>query len=171
MSKTSIIEHVRGMMKGERGTHKMLPAIPAVKLPQTNVRPFARSVMIDARERPANDAPMHHFLLYGCTLHAQALDSFVEVDDIGYYAHEKRTEWRTCAVAALYAGVYGRNVIERRHANGTPIFSYDECAVLLASFFDIDISHMHKMLKGMQALNDSGWARESIAMVLRAHGL
>jgi hypothetical protein len=37
---------------------------------------------------------------------------------IGYYAYERREEWRTCALAAAYAGAFGPQSIER------PDFSY-----------------------------------------------
>jgi hypothetical protein len=62
----------------------------------------------------------------GATYHDQASPgAFVEKVTMGYYAYERREVWRTCALAAAYAGAFGPASIER------PQFSYSEAVFML----------------------------------------
>jgi len=67
-----------------------------------------------------------HFLRVGATYHPRCRNAFVEKVQIGYYAYERREEWRTCLLAAAYAGAFGPNSIER------PQFSYTQAVFLLS---------------------------------------
>lgn len=58
------------------------------------------------------------FLAIGRTYHPLCRNAFVEKVQHGNYAYERCDEWRTCAVAAAYAGAFGSQSVER------PEFSY-----------------------------------------------
>lgn len=58
------------------------------------------------------------FLALGRTYHPLCRQAFVAQVIRGYYAYERRIEYRTCALAAAYAGAFGPLSIER------PEFSY-----------------------------------------------
>ena len=60
------------------------------------------------------------FLAIGRTYHPLCRQAFVEKVQLGHYAYERRDEWRTCALAAAYAGAFGPQAIER------PEFSYSQ---------------------------------------------
>jgi hypothetical protein len=61
---------------------------------------------------------LSNFLRIGRLYHPLCRTAFVEKVQIGYYAYERREEWRTCALAAAYAGAFGPQSIEK------PDFSY-----------------------------------------------
>lgn len=61
---------------------------------------------------------LSHYLRIGRTYHGLCRHAFVEKSIIGYYQYERRVEFRTCAIAAAYAGAFGPTSIER------PEFSY-----------------------------------------------
>lgn len=61
---------------------------------------------------------LSHFLQIGRLYHPLCRNAFVEKVQLGYYAYEQREQWRTCALAAAYAGAFGPQSIER------PDFSY-----------------------------------------------
>ena len=69
------------------------------------------------RPEPKTDV-LSNFLQIGRLYHPLCRNAFVEKVQIGYYAYERREEWRTCALAAAYAGAFGPQSIER------PDFSY-----------------------------------------------
>jgi hypothetical protein len=65
-------------------------------------------------------AELAGYLSVGRTYHELARFAFVEMVQLGYYAYERRTEWRSCALAAAYAGAFGPQAVERSE------FSYSE---------------------------------------------
>lgn len=78
------------------------------------------------------------FLAIGRTYHERAsVGSFVDKVTTGYYDYERRTEWRTCAVAAAYAGAFGPQVIERE------AFSYSQAVWQLSDLVGHDLSQLH----------------------------
>lgn len=63
----------------------------------------------------------------GATYHPPASPgAFVEKIQSGYYAYERREEWRTCIIAAAYAGAFGPGSVER------PYFSYTQAVYRLS---------------------------------------
>lgn len=78
------------------------------------------------------------FLLVGRTYHERAsIGSFVDKVQVGYYAYERREEWRTCAVAAAYAGAFGRQAVER------DTFSYSQAVWQLSDRVGFDLNELH----------------------------
>ena len=52
------------------------------------------------------------YMLVGAQYHPICRHSFIERVELGYYHYERRTEWRTCAIAAAYAGMFGARSVE-----------------------------------------------------------
>lgn len=78
------------------------------------------------------------FLAIGRTYHARAgTGSFVDKVQVGYYAWEIREEWRTCALAATYAGAFGPQAIER------DVFSYSMAIWELSDLVGYDLNELH----------------------------
>jgi hypothetical protein len=81
--------------------------------------------------------PQHslsNYLRLGRAYHPLCRNTFVERVQIGYYAYERREEWRTCALAAAYAGAFGPKSIEK------PEFSYSMAIWRLSQMVGFDIS-------------------------------
>ena len=78
------------------------------------------------------------FLLVGRTYHERAsVGSFVDKVQIGFYAYERHEEWRTCALAAAYAGAFGPQVVER---DG---FSYTQAIWQLSDRVGYDLNELY----------------------------
>lgn len=73
------------------------------------------------------------FLRIGRLYHPLCRNAFVERVQIGYYAYERREEWRICALAAAYAGAFGPQSIEK------PEFSYSMAVWRLSQRVGFDI--------------------------------
>ena len=114
-------------------------------------------------------------LALGRTYHPLCRQAFVERVTIGYYAYERRTEWRTCALAAAYAGVFGPAEIER------PEFSYSQACWLLGQVLGYDPAKLIvpgptgrrlPVAEEMIALTDQNlWTRRAVAAWLGSVGL
>jgi hypothetical protein len=76
---------------------------------------------------------LSNFLRIGRLYHPPCRNNFVERVQMGYYAYERREEWRTCALAAAYAGAFGPQSIER------PDFSYSMAIWRLSQRVGFDI--------------------------------
>lgn len=76
------------------------------------------------------------YLRVGSTYHALCRNTFVERVQIGYWAYERREEWRTCALAAAYAGCFGPRSIEK------PAFSYSMAIWQLSQRLGFDIGKL-----------------------------
>lgn len=76
---------------------------------------------------------LSNFLRIGRLYHPLCRNNFVERVQIGYYVYERREEWRTCALAAAYAGAFGPQSIER------PDFSYSMAVWRLSQRVGFDI--------------------------------
>lgn len=79
------------------------------------------------------DQRLSTFLRIGRLYHPLCRNTFVERVQIGYYAYERREEWRTCALAAAYAGAFGPQSIEQ------PEFSYTMAVWRLSQRVGFDI--------------------------------
>jgi hypothetical protein len=82
-------------------------------------------------------AKLAGFLAIGRTYHELARYAFVEKVQMGYYAYERRTEWRTCALAAAYAGAFGPQAVER------PEFSYSEAVWRLSKQVGYNLDQLY----------------------------
>jgi hypothetical protein len=89
------------------------------------------------------------FLRTGRLHHPLCRNTFVERVQIGYYAYERREEWRTCALAAAYAGAFGPQSIEQ------PEFSYSMAVWRLSQLVGFDI--------GTHRVNSPGGRRGGVA--------
>lgn len=76
---------------------------------------------------------LSNFLRVGRLYHPLCRNTFVERVQIGYYAYERREEWRTCALAAAYAGAFGPHAVEK------PEFSYSMAIWRLSQRVGFDI--------------------------------
>lgn len=114
-------------------------------------------------------------LALGRTYHPLCRQAFVERVAIGYYAYERRYEWRTCALAAAYAGVFGPGEIER------PSFSYSQACWLLGQVLGYDPAKLIvegptgrrlPVAEEMIKLTDNDlWTRRAVAAWLGSIGL
>ena len=94
---------------------------------------------------------------------------------IGYYAYERRDEWRTCTLAAAYAGAFGPDSIEK------PAFSYSMAVWRLSQRvgFDIDkhqvtgpTGRQNNLADEMIKLTDDNlWTRSGVAEWLESLGV
>lgn len=82
---------------------------------------------------------LSNFLRIGRLYHPLCRNTFVERVQIGYYAYERREEWRTCALAAAYAGAFGPQSIEK------PEFSYTMSIWRLSQLVGFDIGQRQVM--------------------------
>lgn len=111
------------------------------------------------------------FLEIGRRYHPLCRHAFVEKVQLGYYAYEQREEWRTCALAAAYAGAFGARSVER------PSFSYSQAVWELSQKVGLDIGitrivgptgRKNNVADEMIALTDKNlWTRAGIAKWLQ----
>ena len=110
---------------------------------------------------------LSNFLQIGRLYHPLCRNAFVEKVQIGYYAYERRTEWRTCALAAAYAGAFGPQSIER------PDFSYSMAIWRLSKRVGFDIGkrmvtgptgrHNNLADEMIKLVDDNLWTRAGVA--------
>lgn len=118
---------------------------------------------------------LSHWLRIGRTYHQLCRNTFVERVQIGYWAYERREEWRTCALAAAYAGAFGPRAIER------PAFSYSMAIWKLSQRLGFDIGkfqvtgptgRQNNLADEMIKLVDENlWTREGVAEWLASIGV
>lgn len=89
------------------------------------------TIVIPSQFHP--ERKLSHYLFVGRTYHDLCRNTFVEKVQHGYYAYERWFEWRTCAVAAAYAGAFGASSIEH------PEFSYSMAVWRLSQLVGYDI--------------------------------
>lgn len=110
---------------------------------------------------------LSNFLRIGSLYHPLCRNAFVERVQIGYYAYERREEWRTCALAAAYAGAFGPQAIER------PDFSYSMAVWRLSQRVGFDIGkrqvvgptgrHNNLADEMIKLVDDNLWTRAGVA--------
>lgn len=114
-------------------------------------------------------------LLAGRELHPLCRGTFVQKVQHGYYAYERRDEWQTCALAAAYAGIFGRAAVEQ------PEFSYTQACWLLSQVLCYDPAKL--IVEGptgrrlpvaeemVKLVDDNLWNRRAVAAWLGSVGL
>lgn len=132
-----LAEKVALVLAGERPLRKQV--VKALE-----VRPLQRELLPVAPRLPAPPVvipgyvpqvsrKLSDLILVGRTYHPLCRQAFVEKVQIGYYAYERREEWRTCTLAAAYAGAFGPDSIQR------PDFSYTMAVWRLSQCLGYDI--------------------------------
>lgn len=110
---------------------------------------------------------LSNFLRVGRLYHPLCRNAFVERVQIGYYAYERREEWRTCTLAAAYAGAFGPQSIEK------PEFSYSMAIWRLSQRVGFDIG-THQVVgptgrrnnladEMIKLVDDNLWSRTGVA--------
>lgn len=118
---------------------------------------------------------LSHYLHLGRLYHPLCRNTFIEHVQVGYYAYERREEWRTCALAAAYAGCFGPREIER------PEFSYTMAVWRLSQRVGIDIGkyyvtgptgrHNTVADEMIRLVDDNYWTRTGVAEWLASVGM
>lgn len=140
--------------------HLRRPAPPIVRIPGP---------------APTPGPMMSELLMIGRQYHPLCRGSFVEKVAVGYYAYERRTEWRTCALAAMYAGAFGAASIEK------PDFSYTQALWRLSQLVGFKIGdcgvvgptgRRNNLADEMVKLVDENlWSRAGVAEWLASEGM
>lgn len=147
----------------------------------TNVIIPQRPLPVPQRPEPiiinipqTQSATLSNFLRIGRLYHPLCRNSFVERVQIGYYYYERREEWRTCALAAAYAGAFGPQSIER------PEFSYSMAVWRLSQRVGFDIGQKqvvgptgrHNTLADemIQLIDENLWTRAGVAEWIESLG-
>ena len=117
---------------------------------------------------------LSHYLFSGRLYHPLCRNAFVERVQIGYYAYERREEWRTCALAAAYAGCFGPQSIEQ------PEFSYSMAIWRLSQRVGFDIGkrqvvgptgrHNNLADEMIKLVDENLWTRAGVAEWLTSIG-
>ena len=118
---------------------------------------------------------LSELLLTGRRYHELCRDTFVEKVQVGYYAYERRNVWRTCAVAAAYAGAFGAESIER------DAFSYSMAVFRLSKLVGYNIKKVTIPLPSgeivpldeamIRLVDEHYWTRQGVAEMLMDYGL
>ncbi len=121
------------------------------------------------------DQLLSDFLRIGRLYHPLCRNTFVERVQIGYYAYERREEWRTCALAAAYAGAFGPQSIEQ------PEFSYSMAVWRLSQLVGFDIGKHQVNSPGgrwgsvaeemVKLVDENLWTRAGVAEWLASMGM
>lgn len=141
----------------------IVPKRPLPTLP----RPEPIIINLPPNEPQIKTDSLSNFLRIGRLYHPLCRNAFVERVQYGYYAYERREEWRTCALAAAYAGAFGPQSIER------PDFSYSMAIWRLSQRIGFDIGQQqvtgptgrrnnlaNEMIK---LVDDNLWTRAGVA--------
>lgn len=157
---TPLLE-ILGLDNGRETAIVTRPALP--------LRTLANEPVIIPGYAPAVQpvASLSRFLWLGRVLHPLCRNAFVERVQIGYYAYERREEWRTCALAAAYAGAFGPQSIEK------PEFSYSMAIWRLSQRVGFDIGqrqvigptgrHNNLADEMIKLVDENLWTRAGVA--------
>ncbi len=134
-------------------------------------------IIIDAPSTavPVDTATLSNYLRLGRMYHPLCRHAFVEKRMVGYYHYERCVAYRTCAVAAAYAGAFGPQSIER------PDFSYSMAVWRLSQKVGYDLNgrsvygptgrYQPIAEEMMQLVDKDYWTREGLVEWLASVGL
>ena len=138
----------------------------------TTVQPTPIIIDIPAPRKQIQTNTLSNYLDQGQHMHPLCRHSFIERIELGYYHYERRTEWRTCALAAAYAGAFGPRSIER------PEFSYSMALWQLSQKLGYDLNQTivygptgrcQPVIDEMiQLIDADGWTREGVVQWLQS---
>lgn len=124
-------------------------------------------IKLPPKETQTQTETLSNFLRIGRLYHPLCRNAFVERVQMGYYAYERREEWRTCALAAAYAGAFGPQSIER------PDFSYSMAIWRLSQRVGFDIGqrqvvgptgrHSNLADEMIKLVDENLWTRAGVA--------
>jgi hypothetical protein len=124
-------------------------------------------IHLPPNEPESNRDTLANFLQIGRLYHPLCRNAFVEKVAVGYYAYERREEWRTCALAAAYAGAFGPQSIEK------PDFSYSMAIWRLSQRAGFNIGerqvvgptgrHNNLADEMIKLVDDNLWTRAGVA--------
>lgn len=156
---------------GNQETAVVITASPVVTIPADLPGP----VIISLPGEHPDTATLSNYLRIGRLYHPLCRNSFIECVQIGYYYYERRKEWRTCALAAAYAGAFGPQSIER------PEFSYSMALWRLSQRVGFDIGQRqivgptgrHNTLADemIKLVDENLWTRVGVAEWLESLGV
>lgn len=144
---------------------------------QPAVTPKPDPIIIDIPQpqRQVHSNALSTYLNMGRQMHPMCRNNFVERVELGYYHYERRTEWRTSALAAAYAGAFGPRSVE------SPEFSYSMAIWRLSQKLGYDLrqtvvsgptGRCQPILNEMiQLVDEDGWTRDGIAAWLASLNL
>ncbi|MCA9917986.1 MAG: hypothetical protein KC445_08545 [Anaerolineales bacterium] len=144
----------------------IIPAQPPQKalIPQ---KPDPIIITQHPEEARTRTETLSNLLQIGRLYHPLCRNAFVEKVQLGYYAYEQREEWRTCALAAAYAGAFGPQSIER------PDFSYSMAIWRLSQRVGYNIGerqvvgptgrHNNLADEMIKLVDDNLWTRAGVA--------
>ena len=151
--------------------------LPVHRRRQHPTPPQPEPIIIDIPQRRSQPKTntLAYYLERGRHMHPLCRDSFIERVELGYYHYERRTEWRTCALAAAYAGAFGSDSIER------PEFSYSMAIWQLSQKLGVDLrttqvygptGRCQPVVDEMiQLIDEDGWTRAGVAQWLQSLNL
>ena len=124
-------------------------------------------INLPPNEPEIQTATLSNFLRIGRLYHPLCRNAFVEKVQLGFYAYERREEWRTCPLAATYAGAFGPQSIER------PDFSYSMAIWRLSQRVGYNIGdrqvigptgrHNNLADEMIKLVDDNLWTRAGVA--------
>ena len=136
-------------------------------LPIPPQKPEPIIINLSPEQSQTSTETLSNFLRLGRLYHPLCRNAFVERVQIGYYAYERREEWRTCALAAAYAGAFGPQSIER------PDFSYSMAIWRLSQRVGYDIGarqvigptgrHNNLADEMIRLVDENLWTRAGVA--------
>lgn len=141
----------------------------SVPAPTGNQQTKPAPVVIEARpiHSPTGSNTLSNFLQVGRQYHRLCRGSFMERRVIGYYHYERRIEYRTCVIAAAYAGAFGPESIEEKG------FSYSMAIWRLSQKVGYDLNTLEVYgptgrcqavaREIIQLVDQDGWTREGVA--------
>lgn len=118
------------------------------------------------------------FLEIGRMYHGYCQHYHIERTEYGYYHYERQEEYKTDAIAAMYAGAFGKKSVER-----TDTFSMSQAIYQLSERLNIDLFRVrlpspinqNAIVDVMNECNNlvaiDGWTRAGVANWLRKNGL
>lgn len=159
---------------GQRQNRVIAASYPiTIRHPQHPSRVQQVPIIIDVPRRPvaepveAQTNTLSAYLERGRQMHPLCRHSFIERVELGYYHYERRTEWRTSAIAAAYAGAFGQCAVE------SPNLSYSQALWQLGRKLGYDItavcvpgpSGRFQSLADeiVQLIDQDGWTRGGVA--------
>ncbi|MCP4368010.1 MAG: hypothetical protein GY797_07855 [Deltaproteobacteria bacterium] len=182
MSTRLKLAHLAALLFTPR-TEGSFPLMQALPSRTTRPSPFplppqieSGPIVIDASTAvPTNTATLSNYLQIGRTYHPLCRNAFMEKHIIGYYHYERRVQFHTCALAAVYVGAFGPQSIER------PDFSLSMALWRLSQKVGYDLNN--KLVYGptgryqsvaqemMDLIDKDYWTREGVSEWLRSLGL
>jgi hypothetical protein len=172
---------LKAMTRAGRRQNRVVAASAPITIRHQQRLRHARQthIIIDVPpQRPQKQTQTNTLSAYldkGRQMHPLCRHSFIERVELGYYHYERRIEWRTCALAAAYAGAFGAYTVER------PDFSYSMAIWQLSQKLGYDLrqtivygptGRCQPIIDEMvQLIDQDEWTRKGVVEWLRSLNL